>query len=90
MTGWLEVSCRECKSWARPQPSMRHLMDHHERQGEIGLGIDAQAILLALVGLDTVGHACFLCSPSQQVEPLLLEIDGDDEAAVLNEVRHHN
>ena len=35
--------------FAQQPPLIRHFMDHHEGQGEVGLGIDAEAILLALV-----------------------------------------
>ena len=43
---------------AKQPPLIRHFMDHHEGQSEVGLGIDTQAVLIALMGLDAVGHAC--------------------------------
>ena len=59
--------------------------------GEVGLGIDSQAILLALVGLDAVGHSCLLCSPSQHAGRLLLKIrTGNRLAAVLDNLGHSN
>ena len=65
-------------------------MDHHECQGEVGLGNDAEAILLALVKQDSISHARLFRSLPQHFEHFLLEIDGDDLAAVPNDLRHRN
>ena len=35
-------------------PLIRHFMDHHKGQGEIGLGIDTKAILLALIKSNSI------------------------------------
>jgi len=42
---------------------IQDFMDHHEGQVEIGLSIDPQAVLLALVGFDAVAHARPLSPP---------------------------
>ena len=73
---------------AQQSALIRHFVDHHEGQGEVGLGIDAQAVLLALTGLNPVGHARLLRSPPQHVEHLLLKIDGDHPAAVADNLGH--
>ena len=65
-------------------------MDHHECQGEIGLGIEAKAIPFALVKSNTICDTGHRGSLPQHVQHLLLEIDGDDLAAVPHDLRHRN
>jgi hypothetical protein len=65
-------------------------MDHHEGQGEVNLGIDAEAILFALDSLDAVSHARLFCPSPQYLQHLLLKIDGDHPALVTNQLRHRD
>jgi len=65
-------------------------MDHHECQGEVGLGIDTEPILLALMKSDSICDTGHRCSLPQDVQHLLFEIDGDDLAAVPQDLRHRN
>jgi hypothetical protein len=69
---------------------IRHLMDHHEGQGEVRLGTDAKAVLLALVGFNAVGHARSFRTLSQNIEHFLLEINGDYSAGDADHLRHFN
>jgi hypothetical protein len=56
------------------QPSLIWDFVDRERQGEVGLGIYAEAIRFALVGVNPVSHARLPCPPQQHTEHLLLEI----------------
>ena len=53
-------------------PLIRHFMDHHEGQGEVGLGIDAEAILFALMKSNSICDTGHRRPLPQHVEHLLV------------------
>ena len=71
-------------------PLIRHFMDHHEGQGEVGLGLEAEPILLTPMKSNPICDSGDRRPLPQHVQHHLLEIDGDHKAVVPNVLRHRH
>jgi hypothetical protein len=72
------VCLEKGKNLAKETGFVRYFVGHPEGKNEIGRPLDPQALFPAAVKDDPVGHPRLEGPPSQGIQHLLLEIDGDD------------